>query len=84
MFKRASCGCVYLPIANGKSITVEKCDDTGDGSFGFFLSYCTVSDKDPIVSEVAQERIIDEIRRLISLGKKLEQVQSLLGIEVKR
>lgn len=86
--KQFGCGCVGIDLPSGQQIIFEKCyGDSDDPALHISGPEDRIKPENlpgKQITEEAQERIFDEINRLMDLGRKFELIQHTLGIEVKR
>jgi len=87
LLKRFGCGCVGVQVGNAQ-IIFERCfgDDEYPAleirSSGDYIKPEHFPGKN--ITNEEQERVFDEINRLMNLGRRFETLQRILGLEVKR
>jgi|HubBroStandDraft_2_1064218.scaffolds.fasta_scaffold12374_6 hypothetical protein len=87
MLVQFGCGCIGVELVEGRQLIVESCYGDHDSPPLFLFVGNKINPENlpgtPVSEEVA-ERLMKDINRYIILGRRFEDVQRALGIEVTR
>jgi hypothetical protein len=87
LLKRFGCGCIGISLDDGKQIIFKACYGDDDHPALHINGPAELMKPESLpgkfITEENQEAIFDEINRLMTLGRRFEIIQRVLGIEVK-